>query len=264
MKAPRKTYKVYCWTNKVNGKRYVGMTCQTMHKRAGAHMRNYRESPYFWAAIKKYGDTAFECKILVSGLTLKEAEQKERNYIKRYRTRNRLYGYNIQKGGTLSQTEATLEKQRKKSIRAVKNSPKAQAYHKKLSKQMKINVKDPAYRAAMSRGLKKMWEDPDIRARRITKIRQAWADPAMKAHILAARKATGRQCGPYKPVRVYCKELHKTFDTVSELEAAIGIQIKTVMRRALKSGHYTFVVGSRKGTPYTITRLKSKRHIRGH
>ena len=38
------SYKVYCWINKVNGKRYVGMTCQTMNKRAGSHMHGYLEN----------------------------------------------------------------------------------------------------------------------------------------------------------------------------------------------------------------------------
>ena len=256
MQESKGDYKIYCWTNKINGKRYVGMTCQTMNKRAGAHMHHYKESPYFWAAIQKYGEDAFECKILVSGLTLQEAEQKERNYIRRYRTRNHEYGYNIQKGGTISQTEATREKQRKKTIEAVNKSPKAKAYHKKLSEQMKINVKDPNYRAAMSEGLKKMWEDPDIRAKRIAKIKQIWADPVMKAHILEARKATGRQCGPYKPVRVYCKELNKTYDTMADAEVDLRITIKSRLRNAAKKGIYTITVNAADGTPYTITRLQ--------
>lgn len=256
MEEPKRSYKVYCWTNRINGKRYVGLTCQPMYKRAGAHMHHYEKSPYFWSAIQKYDEDAFECRILVSNLTLQEAEQKERNYIKRYRSANHQYGYNIEKGGAHSQTEATLDRQRRRTKEALTNSPKMQAYRKRLSKEMPARVKDPSFRAAMSEGLKRMWSDPEIKAKRTARMKQMWADPDMRAHILAARKATGKQCGPYKPVRVYCKETDTTYDTVAELEAAINIQIKSIMRRYIQKGQYTFVVGTRKGTPYTITRLQ--------
>ena len=151
-----RSYKVYCWTNKINGKRYVGLTCQTMNKRAGAHIHHYEKSPYFWSAIQKYGEDAFECRILVSNLTLQEAEQKERNYIKRYRSANHQYGYNIEKGGTHAQTEATLDKQRQRTKEALTNSPKMQAYRKRLSQEMPARVKDPSFIAAMSEGPKRM------------------------------------------------------------------------------------------------------------
>lgn len=251
-------YKVYCWTNKVNGKRYVGMTCQTMNKRAGSHMHGYEKTPCFWNAIQKYGEHNFECKILAYGLTLEQAEQKERNYIRRYRTRNHDYGYNIEKGGTHNQTEATRDKMRRKTIKKLNISPKAIAYRKTLGSRMKVQIKDPAYRAAMSEGLKRMWQDPEIKARRTERIRQMWADPEMRAHILAKRKSTGRQCGPYKPVPIYCKETDTTYDTLAEAEEALGIQFQSMLDRARKKGINTITVGKRRGTLYTITRLISQ------
>lgn len=248
------SYKVYCWINKVNGKRYVGMTCQTMNKRAGSHMHGYCQTPHFWNAIQKYGEDAFECKILASGLTLEEADQKERNYIRRYRTRNPAYGYNIDKGGINHQTEATLAKQRQRTKEALANSPKMQAYRKRLSKEMPARVKDPSFRAAMSEGLKRMWSDPEIKAKRTARMKQMWADPVMKAHILAARKATGKQCGPYKPVHLYCKETDTIYETIGDAEKALNIKFQSIMGRYARLGINTFMVGTRKGTPYTLTR----------
>ena len=248
------SYKVYCWINKINGKRYVGMTCQTMNKRAGSHMHGYCQTPHFWNAIQKYGEDAFECKILASGLTLEEADQKERNYIRRYRTRNPAYGYNIDKGGINHQTEATLAKQRRKTAAALKVSQKAIAYRRTLSQRMKYLIKDPAYRAAMSEGLRRMWADPEIKARRIAAIKRTWSDPVMKAKIIAARRATGKQCGPYKPVHLYCKETDTTYETIGDAEKALNIKFQSLMSRYARLGINTFMVGTRKGTPYTLTR----------
>lgn len=248
-------YKVYCWINRVNGKRYVGMTKQTMNKRAGSHMHGYEKTPYFWNAIQKYGEENFECRILAAGLTLQEAEQKERNYIRRYRTRNPQYGYNIEKGGTHNQTDAVCEKQRISSAKSRNTSPKAIAYRKTLRERLQKNIQDPAYRAAMSAGLRRMWQDPEIRAHRLSKLKQMWQDPEMRARILAKRNATGRQAGASKPVRLYCKETDTTYDMIADAERELGFSFRSTMYRAIKRGDNTFIAGARLGTPYTITRL---------
>lgn len=248
-------YKVYCWTNKVNGKKYIGMTCQTMNKRAGSHMHGYSKTPYFWNAIQKYGEQNFECKILVYGLTLKEAEQKERNYIRRYRTRNREYGYNIDKGGTLNQTESTLAKQRKKTTAALRASPKAIAYRKTLAGRMTAWRKDPKNKGIVSAGLKRMWQDPEIRERRLAHLKQLWKDPERKKVLLEKRKKTGKQCGMYKPVRIYCKETNTIYEDMITASKSLGVCISNTKNRQMKKGHATFVIGARKGMHWTITVL---------
>lgn len=253
--AEERKWRVYCWTNKVNGKRYVGMTKQTMNKRAGSHMRHYKDCPYFWSAIQKYGYENFECRILVYGLTLKEAEQKERNYIWRYRTRNPEYGYNIDEGGTHNQTEVTLLKQRQKTIEAHRKSKKMQAYRRTLAQHARDLHNDPNWREAASRGLKRMWQDPEERARRLVHINTMWKDPVKKQMMLEKRKATGKHCGPYKPVRVYCKETDTVYDEIKEAERALNVSIGSTRRRHAKKGQNTFMVGIRKNMHWTITVL---------
>ena len=91
-------YCVYCHTNKIDGKRYVGITSQKPEKRWGNGC-NYSDSPYFYNAIKKYGWEEFSHEILFTGLSKKEAQEKERELIAKWELNDRSYGYNIQKGG---------------------------------------------------------------------------------------------------------------------------------------------------------------------
>ena len=61
-------WKVYVYTNKVNGKKYVGQTCQPIEYRAN-NGRGYKRCVYFYRAIEKYGWDNFSCNILLENLT---------------------------------------------------------------------------------------------------------------------------------------------------------------------------------------------------
>lgn len=91
-------FTVYCHVNKINDKRYVGITKQNPETRW--HSGNgYNNSEYFWRAIKKYGWRNFEHKILYENLTKEEAERVEIQLIAEWKTTDRAYGYNIANGG---------------------------------------------------------------------------------------------------------------------------------------------------------------------
>lgn len=91
-------YVVYIHQNKLNGKRYIGITNNTS-KRWYGKGKKYENCPRFYSAIKKYGWDNFYHVVIVSGLTLEEANILEQFYIKEYRTCESRYGYNIQRGG---------------------------------------------------------------------------------------------------------------------------------------------------------------------
>lgn len=93
-----KCYKIYVHINKINGKRYIGQTKQSLEQRF-RYGEGYKKSPKFYGAIRKYGWNGFEHILLFDELTLEEANKKEEELIKKYDTTNDLNGYNIAYGG---------------------------------------------------------------------------------------------------------------------------------------------------------------------
>ena len=91
-------YVIYCYTNKINGKKYIGQTCLTLEERAGKNGYRYRAVHAFGEAIKKYGWPNFKGEVLEDGLTLEEANKQEQYWIAELNTLVP-NGYNLAKGG---------------------------------------------------------------------------------------------------------------------------------------------------------------------
>ena len=106
---------VYCHTNKINGKRYIGIT-QNKPNRRWQNGYGYKDrNSHFYNAIKKYGWENFEHKILFSNLNELEAINKEKFVIKYYSTYNPNFGYNMTFGG---ESYKHTEESKKKSSEA--------------------------------------------------------------------------------------------------------------------------------------------------
>lgn len=84
--------------NKLNGKRYIGITSQKVEYRWN-HGDGYRQNPHFNSAIQKYGWEAFEHIVLHDNLTEREAKTIEMALISKWHTQDREYGYNATAGG---------------------------------------------------------------------------------------------------------------------------------------------------------------------
>lgn len=94
--------------NKINNKKYIGITSKTLKQRSN-NGKGYKGCTKFYNAIEKYGWKNFRHKILYRGLTKEEAEEKEQELIKEYNTQ--VEGYNIANGGSVnSMTEETRDK----------------------------------------------------------------------------------------------------------------------------------------------------------
>lgn len=65
---------IYCYTNKINNKKYIGQTTKTVEERAGKNGSFYKKEWLFWRAIQKYGWESFMVEILE---TLKAETHKE-------------------------------------------------------------------------------------------------------------------------------------------------------------------------------------------
>ena len=110
-------YIVYTHINKINHKRYIGITSQTLAQRS-KNGEGYKTSSHFYHAIQKYGWDNFEHQILYTGLTKEEACKKEVELIKEFNTMDAKYGYNLTTGGEIGAqlSEATLQKKRENML----------------------------------------------------------------------------------------------------------------------------------------------------
>jgi group I intron endonuclease len=94
---------IYCYTNKFNGKKYIGQTTRTLFERAGKDGSKYDRKYKFGQAVEKYSLEAFDVEILEtleaqSKPELRKAlNVREKHYISLFDSyRN---GYNSDSGG---------------------------------------------------------------------------------------------------------------------------------------------------------------------
>lgn len=108
-------YSIYIHLNKINGKKYIGITC-TKPEIRWANGLGYKKQP-FWNAITKYGWDNFEHITIKDNLPEPCAKTLEKILIHKYNTRDPKYGYNATDGGdgTLG---IVFTQERKDKIRA--------------------------------------------------------------------------------------------------------------------------------------------------
>lgn len=122
-------WKVYVHVNKVNGKKYFGITSRSLEKRFGSNGRNYTQKnkgtkTYFELAINKYGWNGFEHILLFENLNKIEACSLEKIFISFYKSNDRKHGYNMTGGGEGSLGLHPSEETRKKIGMATRNASK--------------------------------------------------------------------------------------------------------------------------------------------
>lgn len=100
---------IYCLTNKVNGKKYIGQTNRSINERYNEHIRKSRynrDNQYLYTAMKKYGKDNFiiteveKVTEINKNLLSQKLNQREIFYIDSLKTRKPC-GYNMTDGGVL-------------------------------------------------------------------------------------------------------------------------------------------------------------------
>lgn len=111
MEKQDKKWYVYMHTNKINNKKYIGITSEKDPNRRWKNGFGYKQQVFF-RAIQKYSWENFDHEIILTNLTEKEAKIKEQELIAKYQSNNPLYGYNRSKGGDVlpEKTPELLEK----------------------------------------------------------------------------------------------------------------------------------------------------------
>ena len=145
-------YILYEHRNKINGKRYIGIT-NNKSKRWYGKGKHYDGCPYFFAAIRKYGWDNFEHNVLIYDLTREEASRLEKHYIEIFKTCDKAFGYNLAEGGVNAPTmlgkhhsEETRQKMREKALGRTIPDEQRQSHSKWMSENF-IGNRNPKSRA---------------------------------------------------------------------------------------------------------------------
>ena len=164
-----KEYIVYKHTNKIDGKVYIGTTsqkpCRRWKRGQGYKPKTAGTTSYIYDAILKYGWDNFSHDILFTGLTKEEAAQKEIELIAEYKSNQREYGHNIDKGGF------SAGRMSKETIQKLKNVHKdkeanAERYHKisESRKGMKFSDEHRQHMSQANMGKRVGKDNPTARA----------------------------------------------------------------------------------------------------
>lgn len=140
------TWKVYMHISP-SGKKYIGITSRKTYKRWGGKGQYYKECPYFYNAIQKYGWENIKHEILNDSLSYKEAIELEKYYIELYDTNNPDFGYNLTKGGEghngykLSEEKKKILSEKRQGVNALNyNNFPSDETKKKMSESAKNKI----------------------------------------------------------------------------------------------------------------------------
>lgn len=203
----KEEYTVYIHTNKLNNKVYIGITKQIPERRWGKNGINYKSTPYFYSAIKKYGWDNFEHEILFTGLTKEEACEQECRLIKEFKSNDREFGYNITDGGNAPSMPESIRKQLSQRLKGNKN-----CLGRVLSEEVRRKIGDA------QRGRKFTIEHRK-------KISEAKKGRTHKPISIEARQKIANS---HKKKAVYCEETKQIFVSIQECARQMNIDATNI------------------------------------
>ena len=218
---PDSTYSVYCHTNTVNGKKYIGITKRIPEKRWGVNGVRY-SGQALGNAIEKYGWDNFEHEILMVGLTKEEAEAEEIRLIRELNTIVP-FGYNLTTGGNIGYEVSNETKQKLRLVHLGKPK-KTEAIEKTASYHRGKTVSEET-RRKLSEARKGLKESEEWR-RRIGESSKGrkWTEEQRKNYLKSRVYAQGGDCKTARRVAKYTKDgiFIEIYGSVSEAQASIG------------------------------------------
>ena len=139
-------YCVYIHINKINDKKYIGITCRNPEDRWGRNGVGYKkEQSHFYKAIQKYGWDNFEHIIWADNLFEYEAKSIEVALIDTYKTNvcrwhDEAQGYNMTDGGEGTKGCVLSEETRKKMSQSRMGRQVSEETRKKISEKHKGKI----------------------------------------------------------------------------------------------------------------------------
>lgn len=193
------SFEVYCITNKVNGKLYVGVTTKGYKNRFASHVWHSRKSSgscrALYNAMRKYGQDSFSVELIDTASSFEEMNQLERKHIAQLGSLHP-NGYNLTDGGDAGVFVEATRKMMSDRLKGLPMSDKNRA------------------------GLLRAWADPKIREKRCESIREAMNRPEVKAKTSERQKGKPKSASHIESLRkarassVICIETGNVFEAV--------------------------------------------------
>lgn len=207
----KKEFFVYEHVNKINGKKYVGITSRDKPEyRWGANGINYKECTYFYSAIEKYGWNNFEHNILYEGLTEEDACKIEIQLIEQQQLQNRKYGYNLKEGGTTAKMPKEICEKISKAMIGNKNN-----LGRTLSEETKRKISE----------IQKGRKFTEEHKKKISEAKKG------KSHKPISAESRQKIADAYpNKKRVYCVETDKIYNSTHECARELGLTSTNIVK----------------------------------
>lgn len=154
-------YCVYMHVNKINGKKYIGIT-KNMPEERWQNGYGYKKQ-VFYKAIKKYGWDNFNHIVLYENLSEDEACKKEIELISLYKSNDKKYGYNVSRGGENGHNDLWDDKDyRDAQIEERKSRFKDENYKNNWLNSLHIALNQDEYKEKQSQNTKERWESGEF------------------------------------------------------------------------------------------------------
>lgn len=219
----KNNYKVYMHTNKINGKKYIGITGRSIDER-WLNGRGYKNGS-FKNAINKYGWDSFYHEILHENLTEEEANAKEIFYIEKYQTRNKEYGYNIHVGGGVKKGYNHTTEAKKKISHASKNISEETREKKRIARSKQIITESHKKHMSEARmGMK--FSEEHLKNLSLSHI----GNPS----YWEGKKRSKETCAKISErlsKKVVHKETGKIYKSITEASKCTGFALSTIQKR---------------------------------
>lgn len=220
-------WKVYKHENLLNNKVYIGITSRTLNARSGKNGSSYYKSPHFWSAIQKYGWGNFSHEVLVDCLTKDEACKLEKEYIVKYKSTDRKFGYNCSLGGESGNYGVKASEELRKRLSEMRKGENAPNYGRRMSEEVKDKIRKKKLGKTLSEKHKRkisesLYKNPPTKGVKMS-------DSTKKK--LSVSKIGEKNVASKK---VYCKELNQYFGSTREAEREIGIPHENISKACRK------------------------------
>lgn len=217
-------YLIYKYTNKINGKVYIGQTHTTLEQRAQSNGHNYISSPKFYKAIQKYGWENFIPTIIETVETQDKANECEMLYIAIYRNVEDEFGYNISLGGQSGAiTKDVKKKISEKAKERYKDKSKNPMFGRRHSDESKVKMSN-AHTGEKNPMYGKTWTETQ-RLFSGTKGKKLNLTEAQRDILRNNARKLGKEVG-LRPVR--CIEDNLTFESITSAANVYSVTKSTL------------------------------------